>query len=539
MIRINQIRSDHELEPKELKKKAGRALHVRPEELQNLKILKKSVDARRKDRILYIYSVLVTAHNEKKLVQKANSRDVSIYQLPEYRLPRVSADSSDAEKVAESNGRPVIVGFGPAGMFCALSLASAGLRPIVLERGSDVDTRSDKVKKFWEGGELDPESNTQFGEGGAGTFSDGKLNTLVHDESGRNRFVLDSFVRFGADKAILTDAKPHIGSDVLRVVVKNLREEVIRLGGEVRFNSCFTGYEKNADGKICKVQVNNSEWLECGSVILAPGHSARDTFAMLFENGLGLEPKAFAVGVRVQHRQELINRAQYGDDYSDKLPASPYKVTAKASDGRGVYSFCMCPGGYVVNASSEPGMLAVNGMSYSARDGENANSAIVVTVTPEDFGSSEPLAGIAFQRELEKKAFEAANGKIPCQRFEDFRENRLTEEFGLVKPQCCGLVGMGNLRQVLPEFLSHDIIEGMEQFGRKIRGFDDPDVILAGVESRTSSPVRIPRRKSGESEIDGLFPAGEGAGYAGGIMSAAMDGLKTAENVVRFYKGNM
>ncbi len=536
MIRINQIRSDHELQPDELKKKAARVLHVRPEEFNSLKILKKSVDARKKDQIRYIYSVLLGIKNEKKLVQKAKSKDVSLYRIPEYHLPVISSDKNASDELLHKAGRPVIVGFGPAGMFCALSLASAGLRPLVIERGSDVDIRSEKVKSFWNGGKLDTECNAQFGEGGAGTFSDGKLNTLVHDETGRNRYVLDAFVRFGADRVILTDAKPHIGSDVLRKVVKNLREEVIRLGGEVRFDTCFTGYEMDDSGKICRIKVGSDEWIECGSVILAPGHSARDTFSMLFESGLNLEAKPFAVGVRVQHRQELINRAQYGDNYSDKLPASPYKVTAKASDGRGVYSFCMCPGGFVVNASSEKEMLAVNGMSYSARDGENANSAIVVTVTPEDYGNNGPLSGIEFQRELEKKAYRSAAGKIPCQRFEDFRENRVTEEFGTVKPQCCGVVGKGNLREVLPEFLSQDIIEGMGQFGKKIKGFDDPDTVLAGVESRTSSPVRIPRGKTGESDVRGLFPAGEGAGYAGGIMSAAMDGLKTAENVVAFYR---
>ncbi len=537
MIRINQIRSDHELGPDELKKKAGRVLRVRPEELRDLKILKKSVDARRKDQIRYIYSVLISAKGEKKLVQRSGSRDVSLYEIPEYRLPVISDNADVISGCLGKKGRPVIVGFGPAGMFCALSLANAGLKPIVLERGSDVDTRSEKVQSFWKGGELDPECNTQFGEGGAGTFSDGKLNTLVHDESGRNRFVLDSFVGFGASDAILTDAKPHIGSDVLRIVVRNLREKVISLGGEVRFDTCFTGFDTNESGEISAVEINNSERIECGCVILAPGHSARDTFTMLNGKGLRLEAKPFAVGVRVQHRQETINRAQYGDKYSESLPASPYKVAAKASDGRGVYSFCMCPGGFVVNASSEQGMLAINGMSYAARDGENANSAIVVTVSPEDYGGTDALSGIAFQRELEKKAFQAAGGRIPCQRLEDFRENRLTKKFGSVKPQCCGLTGMGNIRDILPEYISKDIIEGMDQFGRKIRGFDDPDTVLAGVESRTSSPVRIPRDKNGESVIHGLFPSGEGAGYAGGIMSAAMDGLKTAENVVRFYRG--
>ena len=532
MIKINQIRTANEAGPAELYKKAAKLLKTKESALSKLTIVKKSIDARKKSQILHIYSILVSAENEEQLVKKANSKDVMIYKPKKYRQPKIMSDASLTK-------RPVVVGFGPAGMFAALSLAIAGARPLVIERGSDVDIRTEKVEHFWTTGELDAECNVQFGEGGAGTFSDGKLNTLVHDDFGRNRFVLEKFVEYGADSAILTDSKPHIGSDVLKTVVKNLRKELISLGGEVRFDTKLTGFEFAENGELNAIVVNGSEKIEADRCLLCLGHSARDTFEMLYESKLDMQPKAFAVGVRVEHPQEMINRSQYGDDYAESLPASPYKVTAKASDGRGVYSFCMCPGGFVVNASSEEGLLATNGMSEHKRDAVNANSAIIVTISPEDYGASGPLDGVKFQRELERKAFKAAGGKLPYQRFEDFENSRMSMEFGSVRPSCKGEYAFGNLREVLPDFISKDIVEGMHIFAEKLRGFDDPDTLLSGVESRTSSPVRINRdESSGLSNIPGLYPVGEGAGYAGGIMSAAMDGLKVVEKIVRSINQN-
>ncbi len=531
MIKINQLRFEHEAGPDDIYKKAAKILRCKSNALSKLRIVKKSIDARQKNRILYIYSVVISAENEEVLVKRSNSKDVSIYREKIYKIPTLKAD-------ADNVSRPVIIGFGPAGMFTALILAKAGLKPLVLERGEDVDSRRSKIESFWNGNPLDTESNVQFGEGGAGTFSDGKLNTLVNDTEGRSKFVLETFVSFGADPAIKTDAKPHIGSDVLITVVKNLRKELISLGGEIRFNSKMTDFELDDNGEISAVTVNGSERIPASRCILAIGHSARDTFEMLNRKKLSMEAKSFAVGVRVEHSQDMINRAQYGEKYDENLAASPYKVTAKASDGRGVYSFCMCPGGYVVNASSESGRLVTNGMSNHGRDSGNANSAIIVTVSPEDFGGEGVLAGVEFQRKLEEEAFKAADGKLPYQRFEDFENGVISSDFGKIKAKCKGLYAFGNLRDVLPDFISKDIIEGMHQFGAKIKGFDDPDVLLSGVESRTSSPVRIIRDESGNSSVKGIYPSGEGAGYAGGIMSAAMDGMKTAEKIIKEINRN-
>ncbi len=531
MIKINQLRFEHEAGPDEIYKKSAKILRCKSSALSKLRIVKKSIDARQKNHILYIYSVLLTAENEDILVKRSKSKDVSIFKEKLYRLPILKADLENIE-------RPVIVGFGPAGMFAALLLSKAGLKPLVIERGEDADSRKETIESFWQGKALDSESNVQFGEGGAGTFSDGKLNTLVNDNEGRSKFVLENFVRFGADSAIITDAKPHIGSDVLIKVVKNLRKEFINLGGEIRFKSKMTDFETDENGRVSAVIVNGNERIPCSRLILAIGHSARDTFELLHSKALSMEAKPFAVGVRVEHSQEMINKAQYGDSYDENLSESPYKVTAKASDGRGVYSFCMCPGGYVVNASSEEGRLVTNGMSNHGRDSGNANSAIIVTVSPEDYGGTEVLSGVEFQRTLEEKAFRAADGMLPYQRFEDFEKNKLSSSFGKVTPKCKGQYKLADLRNVLPEFISKDIIEGMHQFGQKISGFDDADTLLSGVESRTSSPVRIIRDESGNSSIKGIYPSGEGAGYAGGIMSAAMDGMKTAEKIIKEINQN-
>lgn len=402
------------------------------------------------------------------------------------------------------------------------------------------------MERFWQGGKLLPNSNVQFGEGGAGTFSDGKLNTLVKDKYGRNRAVLETFVKFGAKESIQYEAKPHIGTDVLCRIVKEMREEILRMGGQIRFESQVTQIITK-HGEVKGVMVNNREEIPCEQLVLAIGHSARDTFQMLYESALPMEQKAFAVGFRVEHAQKHINREMYGVEEPGGLGAAPYKLTAKSGCGRGVYSFCMCPGGYVVNASSEEGRLAVNGMSYSGRNGKNANSAIIVAVTPKDFGSAHPLAGVEFQRSLEEKAYRLADGKIPVQRYGDFRRavcGQSAEDKGvvgqsgheLIMPQNKGLYEWADLTKILPEECNQAFVEGMEQFGRKLPGFDSPEAILSAVESRTSSPVRICRDEDSlQSSIRGIYPCGEGAGYAGGITSAAMDGLRVAEAICKEY----
>ena len=433
--------------------------------------------------------------------------------------------------------RPVIVGSGPAGLFCAWYLARAGYRPLVLERGEEAHIRQKTVNRFWKNGVLDPESNVQFGEGGAGTFSDGKLNTLVKDSSGRNREVLKRFTEAGADPEILYQQKPHLGTDVLVNIVQTMRRQIEEMGGTFRFRSKVTDlYTEN--GKLKAVEINHTEQVPAQVCVLAVGHSARDTFFMLKDRGLAMEPKAFAVGLRIEHPQSMINQDLYGEPENKILGSASYKVTHTCENGRGVYSFCMCPGGYVVNASSEEGRLAVNGMSNHARDGKNANSAVIVTVTPEDFGGAEgdPLAGVAFQRKLEEQAWKLGQGKIPVQLYHDFKENKESQEFGEVTPEFCGGYQFANLRRLMPEPLSEALVEGIDRFGQIIKGFDRPDGILAGIESRTSSPVRIPRNQDLESDVKGLYPCGEGAGYAGGITSAAMDGIRMAEVVAGRFR---
>lgn len=530
MIRINQLKLPVEHTPEALLKKAAKTLRVAPEAIGELKIVKQSLDARKKPELYYSYTVDVTVKaggvKEAAMVHKAKSPNVAIAKDAAYRFPEYGA-----EKLKE---RPVIIGTGPAGLFCGLMLARHGYRPLLLERGQDVDARKQKVDEFWLTGKLDPCSNVQFGEGGAGTFSDGKLNTLVKDPFRRNTLVLELFREFGADPAILYQNKPHIGTDVLSEIVKNMRQEIIRLGGEVRFGCQVTDVVAE-DGRICGVVTEDGETIHAQAVVLAIGHSARDTFEMLCRRGIPMEQKAFAVGLRVQHPQAMVNLSQYGREDAGELGAASYKVTKQTKSGRGVYSFCMCPGGYVVNASSEPGRLAVNGMSYHARAGANANSALIVTVTPEDFPDRTPLGGVAYQRQLEQLAYQAAGGEIPVQLYGDFKAGRRSTELGGVAPEMRGRWAFANLREVLPEPLSAALIEGMEGFGQMIRGFDRADALFAGVESRTSSPIRIWREENFESRMRGLYPCGEGAGYAGGITSAAMDGIKVAEAIASRY----
>lgn len=542
MIIINQLKSEMKWkgrkltiqemleEPHILKQKAARVLKIKESDIASVQIMKHSIDARKKPQIFQVYSLGVKLNKpaEESVVKKCKNANVMLSDQVEYHFPRTGT-----EKLTE---RPVIIGMGPAGLFCGYMLALYGYRPILLERGCDVETRTKDVESFWQGGELKPESNVQFGEGGAGTFSDGKLNTLVKDKNGRNKEVLRIFVQAGAPEEILFESKPHIGTDVLKKIVITMREEIIRHGGDVRFESKVTALNVD-NGRVTGVVINENEVINSNQVVLAIGHSARDTFAYLNSIHLPMESKAFAVGMRVEHPQRMINEVMYGKEHGDELPAAPYKLTAKTSIGRGVYSFCMCPGGYVVNASSEEGRIAVNGMSYSERGSQNANSAIIVQVTPEDYGADGPLAGVEFQRRLEEKAYKAGNGKVPIQYYEDYVADRESEENHIWNTPCIkGEYAYANLRGILPKECELAFIEGMEHFDKVIPGFAAGDAILAGMESRTSSPVRIHRDKSLQSPaIKGLYPCGEGAGYAGGITSAAMDGIFVAEKIAEMY----
>ena len=534
MIRINQLKLPVDHGKQDLEKKAAKLLKIPQDKIRKLTIRRQSIDARKKGKLLYIYAVDVQIEgNEVSAVKRAKSPNILNVQEKIYQFPEPEAEAKHLPD------RPVIIGFGPAGLFCGLMLARAGFRPVILERGADVDTRTEDVRRFWETGLLNPESNVQFGEGGAGTFSDGKLNTLVKDVSGRNTEVLRILAEAGADESILYSSKPHVGTDVLSQVGKRLREEIVSLGGEVRFLTKAADLVIR-DGAVEAVKTEHpergEEILPAKAVILAVGHSARDTFETLFQKGISMEAKAFAVGLRIQHPQKQINLSQYGMENPGRLGAAPYKVTRQTGGGRGVYSFCMCPGGYVVNASSEPGRLAVNGMSNHAREGVNANSALIVTVTPEDFPEMTAMGGIAFQRHLEELAYRAGDGRIPVQLYGDFREKQRSRQFGDVEPAFCGKTAFADLNQVLPEALCCSMKEGIEAFGGMIKGFNRYDAILAGVESRTSSPLRIGRGETMESSVKGLYPCGEGAGYAGGITSAAMDGIKTAEAIARRFK---
>ena len=541
MILINQLKLRISHTEQEVKTKAAKALMIKESEILSFEILRRSLDCRKKPELFWIYAVEVMVREEEKVLARAkkNSRgkeQLSISDRVRYHFP----DVKKLNLVNDVERRPVIVGAGPAGLFCAYYLATAGLCPILLERGRKVEERQRDVEKFWETGVLDVASNVQFGEGGAGTFSDGKLNTLVKDKDGRNRAVLETFVKYGANEKILYDQKPHVGTDILAKVIVNLRNDLIRMGAEIRFENQVTDLVLE-NGSITGVVINGKEKLYCEFLVLAIGHSARDTFSMLLEKEMPMEAKPFAVGLRVEHPQGMINLSQYGMEDPGELGAATYKLTAKTSTGRGVYSFCTCPGGYVVNASSEEGRLAVNGMSYSGRNGKNANSAIIVSVTPEDYPNEGPLSGIAFQRSLEEKAFQLGAGRIPVQRYGEFwervqgidgsKEVKETEK-GFM-PACKGQFTWADLSELLPKACSVAFVEGMTQFGKQIKGFDRSDAILSGVESRTSSPVRILRDGNLEASIHGIYPCGEGAGYAGGITSAAMDGLRVGEEILK------
>ena len=543
MLLINQfkIKPGDEIN---LKQKISVHLGIRTEDILDLHIVKKSIDARKKPDIFFIYTLTIQANDliENKILKK-NKNIQKIVPQKHYQIP--------AEGVTMLKNRPVIIGFGPAGMFAAYLLAKAGYQPIIIERGEQVEKRIQSVERFWQEGYLNTESNVQFGEGGAGTFSDGKLNTGVKDKSGRNRYVLETFVQFGARENILYDAKPHIGTNILCNVVANMRNAILEMGATVLFSHKFESIIKEPEtGAVKAIRVRDLSddkliEIQTECCILAIGHSARDTFENLYRNNVFVEQKPFALGLRVIHSQDFINQCQYGPDYEelygDLLPASSYKLTAQTQYERGVYSFCMCPGGYVVNASSEKGMCAVNGMSNAERDSGFANSAIVVAVSPKDYPSDHPLAGMYFQRDLEAKTAKLANGKIPVCFYSDFAQIKHEASKNIAMDEYAnaikGAFEGSDLSFLLPDEIRNAFIEGMEQFNRTMPGFTDENPLLCAIESRTSSPVKILRDESFQCiNVSGLYPCGEGAGYAGGIMSAAMDGLKVAEAIISAYK---
>ena len=536
MLRINQIKIPvQQRESDALEKKIKKIL--RTNQTFDYRIVKKSVDARDRNHLLYIYTVDVWNLNEKHI--KVDNKNIMSTKEGKYQFPCQNNKTNFI--------RPVIIGAGPAGYFAALYLSRAGFRPIVFERGKAVEERTKDVTGFWNGSPIQKNSNVSFGEGGAGTFSDGKLNTGIKDKMGRIQAVVSDFVQFGAPEEIAYLNKPHIGTDELKHVLVRMREEIIRYGGEIHFSSQLVDINHGKDGLTLTIRHLDSEIkekIETSACILAIGHSARDTFAMLQDEKIPMEAKAFAMGLRIEHLQEMINKSQYGDsDAAKLLPAADYKMTFRSSTGRSVYSFCMCPGGFVVNASSDEEQCVVNGMSNHNRDEANANAAVVVNVTPEDFeaegyGAFGPLAGVAFQKKYEKLSYEEGKGKIPVQLFEDFRKNQTSTKIGTVAPNIKGDYTFGNLNNCLPPYVNNAIIEAIEAHDKKLKGFASKDAVLSGIESRTSSPVRITRDDSLQSAYRGLFPCGEGAGYAGGITSAAVDGIKVAEAVAAYIMKN-
>ncbi len=504
----------------DIKTSISKKLKIKENDIINYSIRKRSIDARKG--AFYVYECAVSLKNEQEILKKNSSKDIFLLEDETYKF------TPKGNKELKSN--PIICGSGPAGLFCAYLLCEYGYKPIIIERGDDVDERTKKVDLFWETGKLDENSNVQFGEGGAGTFSDGKLNTLVKDKNFRMRKVFETFVKFGAPEEILYDNKPHIGTDILKNVVKNMRNYIIKKGGKFKYNTTLKDIFIN-NNKITSVLIND-EIIPCDILVLAIGHSARDTFKMLKNKNIKMTSKPFAVGIRVIHPQKLINENQYKKMAQFFGPAS-YKLTYNKE--RSVYSFCMCPGGYVVNASSSKEMLAINGMSYHDRKGENANSAIVVNINPIDYGQ-DVLDGIKFQEKLEKKAYSCGNGKIPIQLYGDFVNNKISTSFGKIKPTFKGDYNFSNLNDIFPSFIRENLIQAMNYFNTKINGFNADDVIIAGVESRTSSPIRINRNETFMCNINGIFPSGEGAGYAGGITSSAMDGIRVAEAIMNIYK---
>ena len=544
MIRINNIKMPVKHTENDLKKTVYKLYRINEKEVKSFEIAGQAIDARKKDNVVFVYAVDISFKfdEEKEKKRFENVKNVRKIEKKPYFTEKIENFTEN-----ESVKRPVVVGSGPAGIFAGLVLAEAGLKPVIIEQGKSVDEREKDVYNFFKTGKLDKYSNVQFGEGGAGTFSDGKLNTNTNNF--RIQKVYDELILAGADPKINYMSKPHIGTDKLIEIMRKIRHKIESLGGEYRFSTKLikVNYEKSdsENKKMKSILVENVESsdenktyeIPANIVVLAIGHSARDTFFMLNEENVVMERKTFSVGVRIEHLQSMINHSQYGK-FANKLPAAEYKLNVKTSNGRGVYTFCMCPGGVVVPSSSEEGRLVVNGMSYSQRDLENANSAILVNVFPEDFPGESVLAGVEFQRRLEEKAFELGgkNYKAPVQLFGDFVNNKISTELGKVKPSYLAGYKFANLNENFPQYINDSLKEGINLMDRKIKGFASYDAVLSGVESRSSSPVKIPRNEKFFSNIEGLMPCGEGAGYAGGIMSAAVDGIKCAEYVIGYYQ---
>lgn len=527
MIRINNIKLPLDYTDYDLQKAVSKELRINKNAIDNISLYKRSVDARHKNDVHFIASVDVQVNqNESTVLSKSKCSKASIVEKYKYVLPY----KKDLDK------RPVVIGFGPAGIFCALILAQAGQRPIVIEQGQDVDKRTKCIENLWSNAILNPRSNVQFGEGGAGTFSDGKLNTSTKDS--RQRKVLEEFTAHGAPDEIMYNAKPHIGTDKLRGTIKNLRQEIIRLGGEVRFESKFVDF-KCKDNKLCCVTIenNNKKYeIETDNAVLCIGHSSRDTFELLKEKGMMIEPKAFSVGVRIEHLQDSINRTQYGDFAGNKnLGAADYKLNTKTKNGRNAYTFCMCPGGSVVASQSEENTVVTNGMSYFSRDKENSNSALLVNVYPTDFSSDDVLSGVEYQRKIERAAFVQGGSDYhaPVCRVEDFLNDKVSTRFGDVVPSYRPGTKFADITKVLPDYVTDALKDAIINMDKKLSGFAHPDAVLTGAETRSSSPIRILRDETMQSiSIKGLYPCGEGAGYAGGIISAAVDGIKVAEQIL-------
>ena len=522
MIIINNIKLSLDTDLNDIYGIVANKLKINKQDIISAELYRKSVDARDKRDVHFVVSIVASLKNEAQVLKR--NKNATPFTKKEYVWQK-----------AQSNIRPVIIGFGPAGMFAALTLARAGLKPIVYERGQDVDTRTIDVNNFFSEGKLNPESNVQFGEGGAGTFSDGKLNSGIKDI--RCRTVLEIFHQFGAWKDILIDSKPHIGTDVLKNVVKNIRQEIISLGGEVNFGAKLDGLVFT-DNKLSEISINGQKQ-PCEILCLCIGHSARDTFKMLKDSGFDMQRKPFAMGVRIEHLQSEINKALYGDFAAHKaLKAADYKLAIHLPSGRGVFTFCMCPGGEVVNASSEQGGIAVNGMSESRRDGVNANSALLVGVNPEDFDGDDVLAGCELQRQIEQKAYQIGQGFVPITTVGNFIFEE-KPEIGAVKPTVKPNYVFADFTDIYPEFIIESLKDGIKEMDKKIRGFACRDAVLTAPETRSSSPVRIVRNEAGESvTYSGIYPCGEGAGYAGGIMSAAVDGIKSAETIIESVKSS-